>query len=714
MVEPRHEASTGYLMVGLGAGLTVLPLLLSKMERVASLARFAQITDFPYRATVLVTTGLALSAAGLVKVNPFSRAPAHPPSDPKPPEENKGPNSDEKEDELPDAPEPPKHPSPPPPNLDNLPPPDLTFLPPPADFDDLPPPPPPLDEDALEKPAQQNKPTNSLKPAQPLKPENSLKPAQQNKPTNSLKPAQPLKPENSLKPAQQNKPTNSLKPAQQNKPSKSISSSSSTTPTTNQSEPKEKRPSLRKIDPHNHEQKVNEPEDPPKEKGDTRTKTHSLKPNSSTKEKEAPPSSTPHSSESAETIYLRAAANLQLEDNKQAIEELKRASQMGHAKASLLVGKALDNEDPEVQTYLEAAIKHAGDSDNETLIEAQYKLGAWWYYLEPSTPESNQQAEKYLSQASNGGHKKAPALWGTLLHDSDKDQELSLYQLSVDRGYTKAYGDVGVWYRDVKDYAAAFDAFMKGGYKKKALKIAEQAFNRHIELKAWDKAFSIAKMLSDDGQEKIAFECFDKLSDEGHVEATFRLGECYEYGWGCDEDIDFAYSNFRTAATKNHPEAMYKVAQAFVDGEAVDTDWDAYKEWLFKAANAKWPEACGELASQLLLGNDLFSKNTKEAFHWANIGADLQDLTSSIIKGTCLCMGNGVKKDLEGAIECFNAVLAVDSEELDQFDDQQSHSVAHYGLGQCYEAKEDPTQALKHYRKSTGPEAQKAITRLNK
>ena len=57
-----------------------------------------------------------------------------------------------------------------------------------------------------------------------------------------------------------------------------------------------------------------------------------------------------------------------------------------------------------------------------------------------------------------------------------------------------------------------------------------------------------------------AFGFFVAASKHGHVEANYRAGLCYEFGWGCRGSSTKAQKCYGFAASKHHPGAMLRMA----------------------------------------------------------------------------------------------------------------------------------------------------------
>lgn len=84
-----------------------------------------------------------------------------------------------------------------------------------------------------------------------------------------------------------------------------------------------------------------------------------------------------------------------------------------------------------------------------------------------------------------------------------------------------------------------------------------------------------------------AFPLFLSASKHGHAESGYRVGLCYELGWGCRKDPAKAVQFYRQSASKNHPGAMTRLGLAFLYGDLglPKREREMFK-WLKRAAEA--------------------------------------------------------------------------------------------------------------------------------
>jgi len=89
--------------------------------------------------------------------------------------------------------------------------------------------------------------------------------------------------------------------------------------------------------------------------------------------------------------------------------------------------------------------------------------------------------------------------------------------------------------------------------------------------------------------EAYAIQLLGKASDLGHPDASFRLGEAYEYGrMGCPEDASLSIHNYSLAAQHGHPGAMLSLCAWYMvgaEGVLERSDEEAFA-WAQRAAEA--------------------------------------------------------------------------------------------------------------------------------
>jgi len=64
----------------------------------------------------------------------------------------------------------------------------------------------------------------------------------------------------------------------------------------------------------------------------------------------------------------------------------------------------------------------------------------------------------------------------------------------------------------------------------------------------------------------MAVPLFEEAVKHHHVEAMINLGQCFDNGWGCKQDVNHAFYLYSLAAQKDHPIALRNVGNMLVNG----------------------------------------------------------------------------------------------------------------------------------------------------
>lgn len=109
---------------------------------------------------------------------------------------------------------------------------------------------------------------------------------------------------------------------------------------------------------------------------------------------------------------------------------------------------------------------------------------------------------------------------------------------------------------------------------------------------------------------KAAFKALLELARDGNTEATFKVAQCYENGYGRAADMDKAVYWYKRAAEQGQTDAMLWLGTHFLEDGSLD-EKAAFK-W-FSAASEK-----GDLDARYMAGNMMFrgqgvAKNVDEA-----------------------------------------------------------------------------------------------------
>ncbi|HEY9163193.1 MAG TPA: tetratricopeptide repeat protein [Magnetovibrio sp.] len=103
----------------------------------------------------------------------------------------------------------------------------------------------------------------------------------------------------------------------------------------------------------------------------------------------------------------------------------------------------------------------------------------------------------------------------------------------------------------------------------------------------------------------VAFKLFEKASVE-FAQAKDNLGQCYEHGWGVEQDIGQAVNFYQLAGDAGFFMGYYHAGEVFEKGYADEArDLDTAVEWYIKAAEKGLQKARTRLIELKRLPDDL-------------------------------------------------------------------------------------------------------------
>lgn len=97
------------------------------------------------------------------------------------------------------------------------------------------------------------------------------------------------------------------------------------------------------------------------------------------------------------------------------------------------------------------------------------------------------------------------------------------------------------------------------------------------ELYKQGKAFYDAK------DYKKAFPILKKAAEKGHKKAQYRLGRCYDKGYGVTENNETAFKWYSKSAAQGYADAQYHLGRCYLKGKGTAIDKKKAKSWLSKA-----------------------------------------------------------------------------------------------------------------------------------
>ncbi len=128
---------------------------------------------------------------------------------------------------------------------------------------------------------------------------------------------------------------------------------------------------------------------------------------------------------------------------------------------------------------------------------------------------------------------------------------------------------------DAKSYAAAFPKLKQAaeqGHKKAQYRVG----------RCYDKGYGVKE------DDKQAFQWYLKAAEQGHAKAQYEVGDAYEDGEGTKRDLKLAFQYFTLSAMQGNAEAQIKLSECYLEGKGTKADKAKAQEWAKKAvANPK-------------------------------------------------------------------------------------------------------------------------------
>ncbi|KAM4807580.1 LRP2-binding protein [Rhinophrynus dorsalis] len=198
--------------------------------------------------------------------------------------------------------------------------------------------------------------------------------------------------------------------------------------------------------------------------------------------------------------------------------------------------------------------------------------------------------------------------------------------------------------------------------REELLEIAEHYLKTRIEEGDIQSHFILGQLCFEEGWYEDALLQFEKVKDEDY-QALYQAGVIYYDGLGIQEDVEKGVEYMKQIIATNNPKAQhlkyaaaYNLGQACFEGKGLPhSDKEAEMWWLLAADNGN-PKA--SVKAQSTLGM-FYSRppnvNLKKAFFWHAEACGNGSLESQGVLGVMYLKGQGIRKDLQSAMECLKA-----------------------------------------------------------
>lgn len=189
--------------------------------------------------------------------------------------------------------------------------------------------------------------------------------------------------------------------------------------------------------------------------------------------------------------------------------------------------------------------------------------------------------------------------------------------------------------------------------------------------------------------EDVAF--LKTSAEAGNAMAMWFLADCYEKGWGTEQDPEAAFYWYQQAAERGDGTSMIGVANCYSNGIGTEADPVKAFEWNLKAAEA------GETGGMVNAGIDYemgsgTDKDPEEAFNWYRKAAEAGDELGMYNLACCYRDGIGTEADLQQAFKWMQSLA------------ETGNAFGMYNLGLMYQygfgTEVDPENAYHWYSKA--------------
>ncbi len=154
-----------------------------------------------------------------------------------------------------------------------------------------------------------------------------------------------------------------------------------------------------------------------------------------------------------------------------------------------------------------------------------------------------------------------------------------------------------------------------------------------------------------------ALDAWRPLAEDGHAEAQFGIGLCYENGRSVKRDLTLAAVWYRKAAEQGLDEAQFNLGNLYLNAQGVPQDLVEAVRWFRRAAEQGMPHAQVNLGYSYETGSGVV-KDTEKAVSWYRLAAKQNFSQAQYYLGAAYERGSGVEKDLPLAAAWYGRAAA--------------------------------------------------------
>jgi len=136
------------------------------------------------------------------------------------------------------------------------------------------------------------------------------------------------------------------------------------------------------------------------------------------------------------------------------------------------------------------------------------------------------------------------------------------------------------------------------------------------------------------------------------IKDIFKLGYCYEFGKGTQQDIIKAFYYYNLSANRNHSKSQKNLGYCYEFGRGTEINLEQAFKWYKKSADNGFNSGQYSLALCYEFGKGT-EINLEEAFKWYKKSADNGFNKAQNNLGNCYEFGRGTEINLEEAFKCY-------------------------------------------------------------
>ena len=104
-----------------------------------------------------------------------------------------------------------------------------------------------------------------------------------------------------------------------------------------------------------------------------------------------------------------------------------------------------------------------------------------------------------------------------------------------------------------------------------------------ISAQSADKLYDEGKKLYDQEQYQEAVPKLQAAAEKGHKKAQYRLGRCYDKGYGVKENDKKAFELYQKSAKQDYAKAMFHLGKCYMKGKGVAANQEEARKWIKRA-----------------------------------------------------------------------------------------------------------------------------------